>query len=445
MVSPSRMRSKSSSRRLLRMIGNSKRRCVAILVGAVFVMYMVSSVSFNSSASSSLVKSSSSSTSTSTSSRHSNNDGTKKATSSTMVDVNVNSTISQMAQSSESYLSSNVDQLCPSSKNGKSSSSDPYQLALSHSFGFFNDVPCQTWNRMRQITTKNIKHAYPAQPLYRINIPHSWYQMNYEPNFSCQFEQRIGGNGNGDGPKWICDPHRLIGISKERKKKDAASKEANKTGKSVAIAGDNTNDNHNTATNRKPGCVIYSIGSNGDFQFEEGVQQLLGPETCEIHIFDMGDYENTMPTGLNLHFHNWGITNSASLNKGSKPSQAFYEGSLRKKFSRWFGFRQEVFKSFEETVKLLGHDTLPAIDILKIDCEGCEWDVYKDWFSPNIPTIGQVLVEVHRSPQDKVMNFFDEMYDEGYVTFHKEFNTQYARGNCVEYAFMKLDKDYFDY
>ena len=26
-------------------------------------------------------------------------------------------------------------------------------------------------------------------------------QKNYEPNFICQFEMRIG--GNGDGPKWV--------------------------------------------------------------------------------------------------------------------------------------------------------------------------------------------------------------------------------------------------
>ena len=62
-----------------------------------------------------------------------------------------------------------------------------------------------------------------------------------------------------------------------------------------------------------------------------------------------------------------------------------------------------------------------------------------------VPRIGQVLVEVHRSPKDKVTNFFDEMYNEGYGTFHKEFNTQYARGNCVEYAFLKVDKEYFNY
>lgn len=337
--------------------------------------------------------------------------------------------IAERAIQKESTLLSNIDKLCNNNnKDNNKSNKDSYSLASQQSFGFFNDIPCSSWNRLRQITSHRAQnqHAHPDNPNYRINIPHSWYQMNYEPNFSCQFEQRIGGNGNGDGPKWICDPHRLIDISKQRKQKHNA--------------GVDDKDN-------KPGCVIYSIGSNGDFQFEQGLQTLLGPSTCEVHIFDMGDYHHLMPKDINLHFHHWGITNNSSAKTAvvGKPSQAFFEGSLQKKLSRWFGFRKEQFKSFQETVKILGHENLDAIDILKIDCEGCEWDVYKDWFSNDIPRIGQVLVEVHKSPKDKAIDFFDEMYKNGYVTFHKEFNTQYAYGNCVEYAFLKLDKEYFEY
>jgi hypothetical protein len=36
-------------------------------------------------------------------------------------------------------------------------------------------------------------------PGYR--SPRAWWGNNYEPNFGCQFEKRIG--GNGDGPKWV--------------------------------------------------------------------------------------------------------------------------------------------------------------------------------------------------------------------------------------------------
>mmetsp|Transcript_11687 Transcript_11687/g.17994 ORF Transcript_11687/g.17994 Transcript_11687/m.17994 type:complete len:94 (-) Transcript_11687:241-522(-) len=64
-------------------------------------------------------------------------------------------------------------------------------------------------------------HKFPERPLThhptwrgagqsgQLHIP-AWCQTNFEPNFSCQFEKRIGATGeesrgNGDGPKWICE------------------------------------------------------------------------------------------------------------------------------------------------------------------------------------------------------------------------------------------------
>ena len=84
----------------------------------------------------------------------------------------------------------------------------------------------------------------------------------------------MGGNGNGDGPKWVCDPHRITHIAKERIK---------------------SNKNNSEYI---PSCVIYSIGSNGDFQFELGMQEIVGVGVCEIHIFDMDDYEKDIPKEL---------------------------------------------------------------------------------------------------------------------------------------------------
>jgi hypothetical protein len=55
----------------------------------------------------------------------------------------------------------------------------------------------------------------------------NWFQQNYEPNFSCAEEERVG---NGDGGKWICSPHRINEIAVEQR------------------------------------CLVYSIGSNNDFQ-----------------------------------------------------------------------------------------------------------------------------------------------------------------------------------
>jgi hypothetical protein len=51
------------------------------------------------------------------------------------------------------------------------------------------------------------------------------------------------------------------------------------------------------------------------------------------------------------------------------------------------------FQTMEETVRKLGHAGR-TIDLFKIDCEGCEWYTYKDWFQAGVD-IRQVLVEVH--------------------------------------------------
>ena len=76
----------------------------------------------------------------------------------------------------------------------------------------------------------------------------AWYQAHYEPDFVCSGERRIG--KLGDGGKWVGDPRRIT-------KQDT--------------------------------CLLYSVGSNGDFSFEEAVKAAIGPH-CEIHTFDFGNY-----------------------------------------------------------------------------------------------------------------------------------------------------------
>ena len=82
-------------------------------------------------------------------------------------------------------------------------------------------------------------------------------------------------------------------------------------------------------THTHPGCVVYSIGSNGDFQFELGMVTKMGVGTCEYHIFDMGDYEKDMPKELERgYYHRWGIKaqeEHSGLDHGPpKPGQEYY-------------------------------------------------------------------------------------------------------------------------
>jgi hypothetical protein len=107
--------------------------------------------------------------------------------------------------------------------------------------------------------------------------------------------------------------------------------------------------------------LIYSIGSNGDYQWEDAVQEILHG-ACEIHIFDPGNFDRGVNnTAKGMIYHPWGLTSSydqsvnAAINKGKKR-------------------KSMVTHSFPEIQKLLGHEGR-TVDIFKIDCEGCEWYV----------------------------------------------------------------------
>lgn len=202
----------------------------------------------------------------------------------------------------------------------------------------------------------------------------------------------------------VCDPHRLKEISKQRKKQNPD----------------------------KPGCIIYSVGSHGDFSFELSMQQTLGKDTCEVHIFDMDDYSRDMPQNMNMYYHTWGLSH-----KSMKGEEGY------------------VYKTISDTIKELGHDDAPAIDVFKIDCEGCEFATYLDWLGAesesenesdsknSIPMFQQILVEIHRANADSMRDFFDAMKQAGYVRFSKEHNVQMKNLPLYEYGFLKLSKDYW--
>ena len=150
--------------------------------------------------------------------------------------------------------------------------------------------------------------------------PGYFYQNHYEPDFVCRYERRIG--RGGDGGKWICDPHRI-----------AKQKE----------------------------CLVYSVGSNNDFSFEEAVLRDIGPH-CEIHTFDFGDYAaGAERLGTRLH---------DGVNKTAVVYHQFGVG------------RDDPpkFKSLKTIVEELGHVNR-TVDIFKIDCEGgyaCSFVQYCD-------------------------------------------------------------------
>jgi hypothetical protein len=108
-------------------------------------------------------------------------------------------------------------------------------------------------------------------------------------------------------------------------------------------------------------------------------------------------------------------------------------------------------------VETLGHQHRP-IDILKIDIEGGEYDLFTSDFFEEVKKansfgIRQIQIELHPCPNYKrgvraatddgikrVRDLFDTFAKHGYVIFHKEPNTIHINnGNFIEYAFVLLD------
>jgi hypothetical protein len=147
-----------------------------------------------------------------------------------------------------------------------------------------------------------------------------WNGDNFHVEFHCPLSQRIPTTSEMDGPKWVCDPHRI-----------AAKKD----------------------------CLVYSVGSNGNVMFERGVKENIGKH-CEIHTFDLvnynprnGDFAKALQ-GLGT-FHHWGL--------GTEEQAAAYK--KRKTLP--------AMKTLKETMIELGHIGR-TIDVFKIDCE---WYVTK--------------------------------------------------------------------
>jgi hypothetical protein len=175
----------------------------------------------------------------------------------------------------------------------------------------------------------------------------------FETSWSCESTERVGGPigslrryvGTGDGPKYMCGLDVLQALG--------------------------------------PSCLVYNIGSNNEIGFEYAMANLT---RCEVHTFDP---TMTKPYIGNeySHFHKLGLR-GGELHSASRGTQAS-AGQPGRLAAR--------LRSMKQLVSLLGHRRR-RIDVLKVDCEGCEWEALMPIFSAMAirqVSIGQLLVEVH--------------------------------------------------
>ncbi len=158
----------------------------------------------------------------------------------------------------------------------------------------------------------------------------------YTPDYNCPLlKERVG--RLGDGGKWVCGMRALL--------------------------------------EDRP-CMIFSLGSAGDISFES---ELLNRTSCEVHTFDptlSQETEEAMLAALpDLHFHAVGIGRGS----GGAPDESLND---------------KGFYSIEQVMGALSHQWL---DVLKIDIENHEWDVFGDFYATpgaRLPAT-QLLVEFH--------------------------------------------------
>ncbi|KAL9183009.1 hypothetical protein ACHAXT_004796 [Thalassiosira profunda] len=217
-----------------------------------------------------------------------------------------------------------------------------------------------------------------------INLDHigqgSWFDI-FEPEAACFTDERFGSKTRtgrygavGDGPKFLCGVDHL----------------ANKAARLAEKGADER-------------CLVYSIGSNNDVSFERAVHDFM--PGCEVHTFDptlrkafVGDEYAT--------FHDWGL--------GKDGESAAHRGKS------W------TAKGLETIMQELGH-TNRTIDILKVDCEGCEYETLPPVFDAMVAgnvQIGQLQVEMHiggRGVRD-IHDFFAAADRATLRIFHKERN-----------------------
>lgn len=167
-------------------------------------------------------------------------------------------------------------------------------------------------------------------------------------------------------------------------------------------------------------CLVYSIGSNNDYRFEATISS-IHPH-CEIHTFD--------PT-LRSPF------------KGANVS-TFHDSGLGAAPVRAQGWRLKL-KSLKDMMTELGH-TGRKLDLLKVDCEGCEYDAFVEVFANmragNL-TVDQILIELHLiggkqaslPARTAVHSFFRRARQAGLWITHTEPNYWGCDGyRCQEYV-----------
>ena len=166
-------------------------------------------------------------------------------------------------------------------------------------------------------------------------------------------------------------------------------------------------------------AIVYSFGLGHDISFDLGLIQRFG---CQVHGFDPTPrsltwlHQKELPEDFLVH--EIGISRIDGELELFEPVNANYVSCTKLSSDSHQNSISVPVKRLSTVLTELGHDRL---DILKMDVEGCEYEVIDDLKASNLRP-KQLLVEFHHQVLnmgvDKTKRAFQQLTQMGYVAFH---------------------------
>jgi hypothetical protein len=176
-------------------------------------------------------------------------------------------------------------------------------------------------------------------------------------------------------------------------------------------------------------CVVYSLGSGNDFEFERSV---LSNSRCTVYTFDCTSSPPIQKI-KRLHFHKICLGENSPMQNYLFPWATANKSAINRP-------PDTVYMKFNQILKMLNHT---MVHVLKMDIEGGEYSVFADLLTytnrANLPY--QVSLESHWWHRDIYhailhMSLFSQLWKSGYRLLQHEFNANDPA--CIEWTFMRV-------